>query len=156
MQKIICEVPLRWGDMDAYGHINNVQVIRILEEARIHAFGPPGGTGATGTQPPVALFSEIDPEVQAVVVEHRVKYAGALEYRNIPLKIEVWVGGLKPASLSICYLIHDPLTHRVCVKAETVLAFVDSTGRLLRLTDKQKAQLVPYVGKSVFNLRTGA
>ncbi|WP_349361683.1 thioesterase family protein [Paenarthrobacter sp. PH39-S1] len=32
---------MRWGDMDAYGHINNVEVIRILEEARIHAFGPP-------------------------------------------------------------------------------------------------------------------
>ena len=34
-------VPMRWGDMDAYGHINNVQIVRMLEEARIAAFGPP-------------------------------------------------------------------------------------------------------------------
>ncbi|WP_081746677.1 acyl-CoA thioesterase, partial [Arthrobacter sp. H5] len=150
-QKISCEVPLRWGDMDAYGHINNVQVIRILEEARIHAFGPPGGTGAPGEQPPVALFSAIDPEVQAVVVEHRVKYAAALDYRNIPLKVQVWIGELKPASFSISYLIHDPVTDRMCVKAETVLAFLDQTGGLLRLTGEQKAQLLPYVGKPVFD-----
>ena len=23
---------MRWGDMDAYGHINNVQIVRMLEE----------------------------------------------------------------------------------------------------------------------------
>ncbi len=27
--------PLRWGDMDAYGHANNTVYVRILEEARI-------------------------------------------------------------------------------------------------------------------------
>ena len=31
-------VPLRWSDMDAYGHVNNVQYLRLLEEARITAF----------------------------------------------------------------------------------------------------------------------
>ncbi|BAS13810.1 hypothetical protein AHiyo8_21130 [Arthrobacter sp. Hiyo8] len=36
---------MRWGDMDAYGHINNVQIVRMLEEARIAAFGPPRGAG---------------------------------------------------------------------------------------------------------------
>ena len=32
---------LRWGDMDAYGHINNVTQMRLLEEARVRAFGSP-------------------------------------------------------------------------------------------------------------------
>ena len=26
-------VPLRWSDMDAYGHVNNVQFLRLLEDA---------------------------------------------------------------------------------------------------------------------------
>ena len=42
---IALEIPLRWGDMDAYGHINNVQIVRLMEEARVLAFGIPSGTG---------------------------------------------------------------------------------------------------------------
>ena len=32
------QVPLRWSDMDAYGHVNNVQYLRLMEDARITAF----------------------------------------------------------------------------------------------------------------------
>lgn len=137
--------------MDAYGHINNVEVVRLLEEARIHAFGPPGGTGGLGEVPPVPLFSSVAQGVQALVVEHRIKYTATLDYRNIPLKIAVWIGHLKPASIGISYRVHDPVTDRICVKAETALAFVDGgSGALLRITDEQKHQLAPYVGRSVF------
>ena len=31
-------VPLRWSDMDAYGHVNNVQFLRLLEDARVIGF----------------------------------------------------------------------------------------------------------------------
>ncbi len=31
----ICRIPVRWGDMDAYGHINNAMYLRYMEEARI-------------------------------------------------------------------------------------------------------------------------
>lgn len=29
------ELPVRWGDMDAYGHVNNVAYLRYFESARI-------------------------------------------------------------------------------------------------------------------------
>ena len=32
------DVPLRWSDMDAYGHVNNVQFLRLLEDARVVGF----------------------------------------------------------------------------------------------------------------------
>src|SRR5699024_1386427 len=32
---------LRWGDMDPYGHVNNVTQLRLLEEARVRALGSP-------------------------------------------------------------------------------------------------------------------
>jgi acyl-CoA thioester hydrolase len=35
-------IPLLWGHIDAYNHLNNVQYIRVLEEARIHLFGAIG------------------------------------------------------------------------------------------------------------------
>jgi acyl-CoA thioester hydrolase len=30
-----CDIPVRWGDMDAYGHVNNTVYFRFLEEARV-------------------------------------------------------------------------------------------------------------------------
>jgi acyl-CoA thioester hydrolase len=150
-QIITCEIPMRWGDMDAYGHINNVQVVRLLEEARIHAFGPPGGTAALGQDPPVPLFSSVAAGVQALVVEHRIRYTATLDYRNLPLKIRVWIANPGPASLDIAYRIHDPHTDRLCVKAQTTLAFVEGvSGSLLRITPEQKRQVAPYVGPSLF------
>ncbi|MBG6190017.1 acyl-CoA thioester hydrolase [Arthrobacter sp. CAN_A212] len=142
---------MRWSDMDAYGHINNVQVLRLLEEARIHAFGPPGGTGAEGESPPVAVFSSVEPGTQALVVEHRVRFVDTLDYRNVPVRIDVWVSAVKPASFTLAYRIHDPATGAVCVKAETILAFVDTNlGSLLRLTAEQKRALAPYQGSPLF------
>ena len=29
------EIPIRWGDMDAMGHVNNTVYFRYLEETRI-------------------------------------------------------------------------------------------------------------------------
>jgi acyl-CoA thioester hydrolase len=142
---------MRWGDMDAYGHINNVQVLRLLEEARIQAFGPPGGTGLPGTEPSVPLFSSTAEGVLALVVEHRVKYTAPLDYRNIPAAVDLWVAAVKPASLHLCYRILDPVTESVCAKAETVLAFVDAaSGRAMRLTEGQRRLAMPYLGEPVF------
>ena len=38
MTRLHVPVPVRWGDLDAYGHVNNVAVLQLLEEARIAAF----------------------------------------------------------------------------------------------------------------------
>lgn len=31
----VVEVPVRWGDMDAFGHVNNAQFFRYLESGRV-------------------------------------------------------------------------------------------------------------------------
>lgn len=38
MKEFAVEVPLRWGDMDAMSHLNNVMYFRLMEEARIQWF----------------------------------------------------------------------------------------------------------------------
>lgn len=41
----ICRIPLRWGDMDANGHVNNVLFFRFMEQARVewlHTIDPKG------------------------------------------------------------------------------------------------------------------
>ncbi|MFZ3452933.1 acyl-CoA thioesterase [Arthrobacter sp. 7Tela_A1] len=146
------KVPMRWSDMDAYGHVNNVEVLRMLEEARILAFGPPAGTGAPGVRPPVALFDSVPGHVQSLVSEHRVKYLAPLEYRNVPADVDLWISSVKGASLAISYRVSDPVTGTACIKAETTLAFVDAvSGRLLRVSEEQRVLVRPHSGASVFS-----
>ena len=142
---------MRWGDMDAYGHVNNVAVLRLLEEARVHAFGPPAGTGGPGTDAAVPLFSGVSAGTQSLVVEHRVRYDAQLTYRNIPAVVDVWISAVKGASFTLAYVIHDPVTSQACVRAETTLAFVDgATGALQRLTPAQRGMAAAHSGPSVF------
>ena len=35
----VCRIPLRWGDMDANGHVNNVLFFRFMEQARVEWLG---------------------------------------------------------------------------------------------------------------------
>ena len=33
---VIVEIPVQWGELDAYGHVNNTVFFRWFESARIH------------------------------------------------------------------------------------------------------------------------
>ncbi len=39
--RIHVQIPLRWSDFDAYAHVNNAEMLRVLEEARIQAMWRP-------------------------------------------------------------------------------------------------------------------
>lgn len=47
----ITGIPMRWGDMDAYGHVNNTNYFRYMEQARVELLDQlgvvimPGGLG---------------------------------------------------------------------------------------------------------------
>lgn len=49
------EIKVRWGDMDAFGHVNNTAFMRYVEDARIDWLGSvPGGWSTTDSGPVVA------------------------------------------------------------------------------------------------------
>ena len=76
-------VPARWGDMDAYGHVNNVAMLSIMEEARVALFGPPPSSGEKPTvapNPPIPLFDLVPEGVQALIAEHGIRYLAQLPY----------------------------------------------------------------------------
>lgn len=148
---LTCQVPLRWGDMDPYGHVNNVEVIRVLEEARIATFGVPVGTGQQVAPAKIPLFSALPDGTQALIAEHRVKYVRPLEYRNVPVDVRVWVVSAKAATLSLGFEIVDAADGVACVRALTQLAlFVPSTRTVLRITREQRELLEPYTAPSPF------
>ena len=75
--ELLVHVPARWGDMDAYGHVNNVAIFSVMEEARVALFGPPPSSGQKPTvapQPPIPLFDLVAEGVQALIAEHGIRY----------------------------------------------------------------------------------
>lgn len=148
---VLCRVPMRWGDMDPYGHVNNVEVVRLLEEARIAALGVPVGTGDQVEPPLIPFFSELPEGTQALITENRIKYLQPLEYRNTPVEIRVWVVSARGGALTLGFEISDVVTRRACVRAETRLAFfVPATGTVLRISAEQQDLLAPHAGPHVF------
>lgn len=149
---VVVRIPMRWGDMDVYGHVNNVEIVRMLEEARIGVFGIPTGTGRQATPPVVPLFDALDDGVQALVVEHRVKYLRPLEYGSRPAPCRVRVVRASGAALVLGIEIFDAATGQACVRAHTQLAFYRPDGAtVLRLTPDQRALLEPHAGPALLS-----
>ena len=90
-------VPLRWSDMDAYGHINNTQFLCLLEEARVAAFALPDGRSMA---------------VDGVIVARaEIEYLAPLVHRLSPVAVDVWVTAVSAAAFDLCYeVLDDPGT----------------------------------------------
>ncbi|MER6051003.1 thioesterase family protein [Streptomyces sp. NPDC001793] len=125
--------PLRWSDMDANGHVNNVVFVRYLEEARIdfmRRLAPGGGSPSfTGG---------------SVVARHEVDYLRQLVYRPEPVTVEVWVTEIRAASVTVGFEVKDG--DAVCLRAKTVVVPFDfAAGRPRRLTAEEKVILKEYL-----------
>ena len=113
MSRILIPVPLRWGDLDAYGHVNNVAVLQLLEEARIAAFWRhPEAAADESSVPSAVLDAGPGAGTHTLVARQEIEYLLPIDYRRQPLTVEIWLGRLGGASLDVCYQITDALGGR--------------------------------------------
>ena len=153
---------LRWGDMDAYGHVNNVTQLRLLEEARVRSFGSPtAARDAANIEVPGAgrvLLGEPLPDVlgrasadtDLLVLSHKIEYRAPIPYREGPVAIDCVVSGVSPVSMTVGYVIAEPDGSVAYTVAETEVVFVDSrTGRARRIRDDERAEISAHVGDPV-------
>lgn len=134
------EVPLRWSDMDAYGHVNNVQYLRLLEDARVIGFR------VWFPDRPTLLDEGI------VVSRHAIEYLAPLTYRPEPVEVDMWVTHVHGAGFDLGYTVRDPeaVGERVYAVAETGLVLYDfATSRPRRLSAEARAQLAAHTGDAV-------
>ena len=134
------EVPLRWSDMDAYGHVNNVQCLRLLEDARVIGFRE------WFPDRPTMLDEGI------IVTRHAIEYRAPLTYRPEPVEVDMWVTRVHGAGFDLGYVVRDPdaVGERVYAVAETGLALYDfATARPRRLAGEAREQLAVHTGERV-------
>ncbi|HEY5186673.1 MAG TPA: thioesterase family protein [Actinomycetes bacterium] len=103
---------MRWSDMDAYGHVNNVRFLTYLEEARVEMIFNLTQDGAAA-----------DLSSGVVVARHEIDYLAPLVHRADPIPIDVWVTRIRAASFELAYEVHDE--GRVYARAASTLVPFD-------------------------------
>lgn len=145
MTRMHVSVPLRWNDLDAYGHVNNAAMFVLLEEARIHAFWSTDEALAQSTIGGSATLS--------LVARQEIEYIAPIPYLRDPLDVQMWIGHLGGASFSACYEVRAPagsVDDILYARAQTTMVLVDvATQRPRRLTEVERSAWAPYVEEPI-------
>ncbi len=155
MTRLHVPVQVRWSDLDAYGHVNNVAFLTLLEEARIAAFwrGEAVASGS-GEQITTALLdARPGGGTATIVARQEVEYLAPIGYQRRPVDVVLWIGKLGGASIEISYEVvatDDEGETFVAAKAATTLVLVDTaTGTPRRIADEERAAWASYVEEPV-------
>jgi acyl-CoA thioester hydrolase len=144
-------IHLRWGDLDAFNHVNNASMLKLLEEVRVRAFWRPG---VDEEAPPTAVLdSGIDAGTLTLIARQEIEYLRPVPYQRNPLDVQLWFGKIGGSSIEVCYEVFSPAAgsaQELYARASAVVVMVDAaTGRPVRLTDEQRAAWSPYLGEPV-------
>lgn len=119
---------VRWSDQDLNGHVNNAQVLTLVEEARVRAVLSWSGTSPSPTTPRV---------VRAL----NTLYDDELLYGS--LLARVWISRIGTTSYTVCHELLQE--NRPCVYAEAVIVVLDRETRSpTPISTELRAQLEPH------------
>ena len=111
---VIFEQKIAWGDMDAFGHVNNVMYYRYMESARIWYFDQ------------LDIFSY---DVNTVVASNQCKYIRPVFYPD-QLKIGARVEEMRNSALRMSYLLWSEQQQAIVALGEAVMVCVDKENML--------------------------
>lgn len=106
---IIHQQDVAWGDMDAFGHVNNVMYYRYVESARIKYFDA------------LSLLKE---NILTVVASSQCKYLKPVFYPD-RLHIASRIDEIRNSAIRMHYLLWSEQQQEVVAEAEAVIVFVD-------------------------------
>lgn len=148
MSRIHVPITLRWSDLDAYGHVNNAEMLRLLEEARIRVFWADAAAGEDAA-PTAVIHGGPGADTITLIAGQQIEYLLPVPYLRQPLDVQLWIGRLGGASIEICYEVCSPVSvddQVVYTRAATTLVLVDAaTQRPRRLSDAEREAWSPHV-----------
>lgn len=156
MSRIHVPISLRWSDLDAYGHVNNAEMLRLLEEARIRVFWAEtthASPADSAPAPTAVIAGGPGADTITLIAGQQIEYLAPVPYLRQPLDVQLWIGRMGGASLEICYEVRSPLgagEQTVYARASTTLVLVDATTeRPRRLTDAERAAWEPHLDEPI-------
>ena len=106
---IIHEQKVAWGDMDAFGHVNNTVYYRYIESARIAYLDQ------------AEIFNY---DVGPVVASNQCQYLKPVVYPDT-LKVAVRVEELRQSGFRMHYLIWSEVQQQIVARSEAIIVFVN-------------------------------
>lgn len=123
-------VQIRWGDMDAMGHVNNAAFLSYLETAREPFFEQVVGDALT----------------RFVLRRIEVDYLSQLTYDDNAVRVAVELAGVGTSSLRTREVMTAASDRRLVVEARAVIVHVDGTGSAAApLPESLRDRLAPLV-----------
>ena len=124
----VARIPIRWGDMDAVGHVNNTVYFRYMEQARI------------------AWFDGVLPRAERngrgiVIVSTACHFRRAMTYPGT-VEVRLYVGAPGASSIPTAYEMRVDADSEPYATGEAVVVFVDTAkGKPVRIPDELRARL---------------
>ena len=146
-------IKLRWSDLDAYGHVNNAEMLRLLEEARIEAFWITDDAEEAVGGSTAVLDGRPGADTLTLIARQEIEYLAPIPYQRQPLDVQLWIGRLGGASLEVCYEVWTPQgvePRTLYSRAATTIVLVDAASeRPRRINDRERAAWTPYLDEPV-------
>jgi acyl-CoA thioester hydrolase len=120
---ITLQIPIRWGDMDALGHVNNTVYFRYCESARIAYFEALGGMAApTGSE-------------GILLVAANLNFRRPLRYPD-SVEVHVRTTALSARSITMSYTLRSAADGTGAADGSSVVVWADYVrGRSLPLPE---------------------
>jgi acyl-CoA thioester hydrolase len=123
-------IPIRWGDMDAMGHVNNTTYFRYMEQARI------------------SWFASLVPESEAwtqtgiVIANACCNYKRALVYPGT-VEVKLFVGTPGGSSVPTFYEMHLEGDRHLYADGTATVVFIDmAKQKPVRIPDAMRERLL--------------
>jgi acyl-CoA thioester hydrolase len=132
---IVYEQKVAWGDMDAFGHVNNVMYYRYIESARIEYFD---------------RLNVFDQDVLTVVASSQCKYLKPVFYPDV-LHIGARVEEMRNSAIRMHYVLFSQQQQQIVADAEAVIVFVDKVAMKKALIPQQLRKIIIDLEATVHN-----
>jgi acyl-CoA thioester hydrolase len=123
-------IPVAWGEMDAFQHVNNVAYARWVESARVAYFTRLGLMGPARTEGPGPILARI-----------AIDYLRPLTYPDT-VRVDATVRAIGKSSLTVGYRIWSVAQQAEVANGEDVVVVFDyATGRKALVDDGLRAAI---------------
>jgi acyl-CoA thioester hydrolase len=130
------KIPVAWGDMDAFGHVNNVQYMRYFETARVKYFDN------------MMIGDDAKSPVKPVLASLTANFKAPVVYPDT-LTVKIGVTKIGNSSLNMCSEMYNQKGQLVLEAFCTIVSFDFELQRPVAVPEKIKNYIEALEGRDL-------
>ncbi len=143
-----CEIQARFRDMNIGGHVDNVEAMRVIDEARIEFFNfAPLFAGADRP----GLLRHVPAGITDLMGSQRIEYHAEMRFAPYrPFLVRLWICHVGRTSFTVAAEMRVAADHPPAVLAESTLVFWDPAAQAAwPISEPVRADLEQHLGAGV-------